>query len=101
MKNYQPIPGSNLQARVEIYYNKGSNEAWNRSARGYYLSVQPVEIIKVNPAGYELERSDPRHGVKLLLIETTRKTVKGYNAAVKIAAPQIDELITYIKNNKL
>lgn len=99
MKTYKPIPGSNLQARVEIYYHKGSNEAWNRSARGYYLSVQPVEII--NRTGYEIETSNPMHGVKLLLKEATRKSEKGYNEAVKIAAPQIDELITYIKNNKL
>lgn len=99
MKTYQPIPGSNLQARVEIYYSKGSTEAWNRSARGYYLSVQPVEII--NRTGYEIERSDPRHGIKLLLMEATRKSVKGYNEAVQIATAQISDLISYIKDNKL
>ena len=79
--------------KTEVYYNVGG---YNRR-RGYYLSVQPVEITEHTTADgkpYKMEKFSAFTGYYSLLFEVTRQNKKHQQDAENRAAillPQILE----------
>ena len=97
MKTYTKVENTNKSLKTQIYYDLGGmNYFTSRSEpRGYYLSVTPVEIQQHNES-IHFEKFTAFSGTKILLMETKRKSEKGYNTAVQLAADKIPELQKYI-----
>jgi hypothetical protein len=102
MKNYEKIEGSNKELKIEVYYNKGGMNYFSGKveARGYYLSVSPVERQQQNNS-IVIESWAAFSGTKVLIKEVTRKSEKAFQEAILLAEARIDELRKYVldKNN--
>lgn len=87
--------------KIETAYNLGGYNVFTHKSepRGYYLSVSPVNRYTRDGIGFESYTAFS--GVKLLLLEVSRKSKKVEAAAEQIAAEKESELIRYIceKNN--
>lgn len=69
---------------------------------GYYMFVLPVKIERPeNSPGLMLESFEAYSGLRLLLIESKRKSVKKYNQAVQLSDIKTDLMIDEVraKNN--
>ena len=87
--------------KIDLYYDLGGmNYFTNRNeARGYYLSITPVEINKSNYKGNEIScvKFTGGSGIKDLLLEVKRKSKKAETLAIsKATDKRINELITYV-----
>lgn len=82
--------------KIETRYSLGGYNVFTHKpeARGYYLSVSPVE--RSERAGVVFESYTAFSGVKLLLLEVSRKSKKAEEAAEKIAAEKEKELILFV-----
>ena len=90
MKNY--IEHNGQKIKTEIYYNLGG---YNRK-RGYYLSVQPVEITEHKTADgqpYKMEKFSAFSGYFTLLCEATRKSAKQEKEAIKKGLELLPEIL--------
>lgn len=87
--------------KLEVYYNLGGYNVFTHKseARGYYLSASPVQHFERD--GINFESYTAFAGVKLLLLEVSRKSKKAEAEAERIAEEKEAELIEYIcnKNN--
>lgn len=90
MKKYLDTDKDNLKTRIEVYYDIGSKDEGRR--RGYYLSVSPVEME--DKGGYIVETYTGYTGVKMLLLEVTRKSNKKYEEAIEIAEQEESYLVS-------
>ena len=82
--------------RIETHYSLGGYNCFTHKTepRGYYLSVSPVQRYERD--GVSFESYTAFSGVKLLLLEVSRKSKKAEEAAEKIASEKEPELIQYI-----
>lgn len=104
MKKYIEVaenPAKVTHLKVEIYYNLGGYNyfTYKQEARGYYLSVSPVERIDQN--GYVMETYSSFSGIKQCIKPVTRKSKKAEAEAEALADTFTDELIALVleKNN--
>ncbi|MFZ9296645.1 MAG: hypothetical protein ACO259_10630 [Bacteroidia bacterium] len=101
MKNYELIK-DNLNLKIEVYYNKGGQNyfTYKNEARGYYLSVTPVNVEK-RENNIVIECYTAFSGVKVLLNEVQRQSEKGYKTACELANFKIQDLKNFVlsKNN--
>jgi hypothetical protein len=91
MKNYIEHNGKTIKTRV--YYNLGG---YNQK-RGYYLSVQPIEISEgktSNVQTYQIEKFAAYSGYYSLLFEVPRQSKKHEADAEKRANELIPEILT-------
>ena len=91
MKNYIEHNGKTIKTRV--YYNLGG---YNQK-RGYYLSVQPIEISEGNTSNgqtYQIEKFSAYSGYYSLLFEVPRQSKKHEADAEKRANELIPEILT-------
>lgn len=82
--------------KIETAYNLGGYNVFTHKAeaRGYYLSVSPVE--RSTREGITFESYTAFSGVKIYLLEVTRKSKKAEERAEQLAAEHENELIAYI-----
>lgn len=92
MKRYELVEG-NTHLKIEVYYHKGGMNyfTYKQEARGYWLSVCPVELAKGN--GHTMETYTAFSGSKLLMKEVKRKSDKAYTEALQLAAEKEQMLI--------
>jgi len=102
MKVYEKIEttiANNL--KIEVYYNKGGMNyfSYKNEARGYYLSVSPVNRTPHEGGKIFTESYTAFTGTKVLLMEVKRKSEKAYDQAVQIAMNgKIEELKQHVKS---
>ena len=84
--------------KIETYYSLGGYNVftYKPETRGYYLSVSPVERGERN--GITMESYTAFSGVKICVLEVTRKSKKAEETAEKLAAEKENALIQYILN---
>jgi hypothetical protein len=90
MKKYIEYNGQTI--KTDIYYNIGG---YNRK-RGYYLSVQPVEITEHKTADgqpYKIEKFSAYSGYFTLLCEATRKSAKQEKDAINRGLQLLPEIL--------
>lgn len=87
--------------KIEVNYNLGGYNyfTYKSEPRGYYLSISPVQRYERDGIGFESYTAFS--GVKLLLLEVSRKGKKAEAEAERIATEKEAELIEYVcnKNN--
>lgn len=87
--------------KVETAYNLGGYNCFTHKteSRGYYLHVSPVK--RYTRDGVQFESYTAFSGVKLLLLEVSRKSKKAEEAAEKMAVEEENNLIAFVcgKNN--
>ena len=90
MNNY--ITHNNQTIKTRVYYTKGQ---YNQR-RGYYLSVQPVEISEHTTADgkpYKIEKFSAFTGYYSLLFEVTRQSAKHEQTAINKAAELLPRIL--------
>jgi predicted metallo-beta-lactamase superfamily hydrolase len=99
MKNYTKIEGTNYELKTVTYYHLGGMNYFTSRVepRGYYLSVTPVQVDR-RADGIVVESFSAFSGIKQLLIECKRKSVKTEEQAEKIAISKMFDLETYVIN---
>lgn len=97
----QYIKRNGLTLKVHLYYSLGgySYMTCETEARGYYLSVSPVEIKEIDN-GIVSETYQAYTGVKTLLLEVKRKSKKAERQAIRIAEEKLDTLINHVLEAK-
>lgn len=82
--------------KIEVYYNLGGYNCFTHKtdARGYYLSVSPV--TRYDRDGVQFESYTAFSGVKMCLLEVSRKSKKAEENAHKLAEQNENDLIAYI-----
>jgi hypothetical protein len=91
MKNYIEHNGKTI--KTNVYYNLGG---YNQK-RGYYLSVQPIEItehLTAEGQPYKIEKFSAYTGYYTLLCEATRKSNKLEEQATKKANELMPNILT-------
>lgn len=102
MKNYFEVKENRngiTHIKCEVYYSLGGYNVWTgkQEPRGYYASVSPVER-KDYGNGCVMESYVAFTGIKQLLKEVSRKSVKSQAEAEKMAENVFNSLIEYIMN---
>jgi len=71
--------------KIQLYYSLGGMNYFQsvNEKRGYYFSVTPVKITKLE-GGFQSEQSTAFSGTKVLILETKRQSQKGFNEAKKL-----------------
>jgi hypothetical protein len=94
-KKYVEREGITL--KVQVYYELGgvSYSSGRMQARGYYLSVSPVEREQLEN-GIWMEKYMAFTGTKMLLNEVKRKSQKAENVALSRAEEQEEMLINHV-----
>jgi hypothetical protein len=92
-KEYEPVEGTPFELKAQIYYSKGGMNYYSgkNEQRGYWLSVSPVKVDR-QPNGIMTETYTAFSGVKVLLLETQRKSAKYENEAIKLAEEKLPQL---------
>lgn len=90
MKNYIEHNGQTIKTR--IFYDLGHN----MKKRGYYLSVQPIEISQGKTSDgqtYQIEKFSAYSGYFSLLFEVARQSKKHEAEAEKKASELLPEIL--------
>ena len=90
MNNY--ITHNQQTIKTRVYYNIGG---YNQK-RGYYLSVQPIEITEHTTADgkpYKIEKFSAFTGYYSLLFEVTRQSAKHEQTAINKAAEVLPQIL--------
>ena len=97
MKKYEPIEGSNKELKIEVYYDKGGMNYFNRRVepRGYWLSMRQVEIQRTDRS-IVIESFGLMSGAKIFLKEVKRYSEKTYEDAIILAQDKIPELREHV-----
>lgn len=90
MKKYEKLENSDIQLKIQVYYQK-SNE------RGYFASVSPVKVTNEN--GYTVEMYSAYSGLRKLILPVKRQSEKSYQLAVNISKEWIDILKQKVLSN--
>lgn len=99
MKKFIELKENNTRnnfLKIETSYNLGGYNCFTHKSepRGYYLSVSPVKVETIN--GVKFESYTAFSGVKICLLEVSRKSKKAEEAAEKIAEEKECDLLGYI-----
>ena len=80
-KEYIPAKGENMFLKVELYYDLGGMNmfTYKNEARGYYVSISPVERRKIDGFGGFMESYTAFTGIKTLVHSCGKKS-KGAEA---------------------
>lgn len=97
MKNYENL-SENKFLKIQLYYNKGGeNSIYNKNEqRGYYLSVTPLEIEKID--NLMIERYWLYSGIKKLIMPVNRQSEKSYLNACELAKNELENLKNAVLN---
>lgn len=84
MRNKEYIERNGQTLKCELYYSLGGMNYFQgkNEARGYYYSVTPVKVSE--SSGFRTEQYTAFSGIKKLVLETKRKSDKGFQSAMKI-----------------
>lgn len=96
MKRYCSVGEQEYQ--IEVYYNLGGMNYFSGRPenRGYYASVSAVKREQLD-SGVTMVRTNPRDGVKKLILPVARKSNKAYQQAVLLAEEtEINSLFDYL-----
>jgi len=94
---YIPAKGPDVNnLKVELYYSLGGMNyfTYKTEARGYYLSVTPVE--RSDHSGYVCESTTLGHGIKHLVKEVARQSARAAEEAKELAKRYEQSLIDYV-----
>lgn len=93
-KQYEKIDGQDI--KVELYYDLGGRNYYTgkHKVRGYYISVQPIEITDLG--GYRLETYSPMEGAYKLVLPVKRKSKKAEAMAEDLMDEAKNKLIKLI-----
>lgn len=99
MKKFLELNDNSMKAthlKIEVYYSLGGYNCFTHKteARGYYLSVSPVE--RSTREGITFESYTAFSGVKICLLEVSRKSKKAEEKARELSTEKEPELIAYI-----
>jgi len=98
---YLPATGHDCtHIKVELYYYLGGYNyfTYKEEKRGYYISVTPVS--RSERQGYTMESVTMFRGVKQLIKEVARKSVKAATEATALAVEAEQRLIEYVCRNE-
>jgi len=98
MKEYEKVEGTNYELKIQVYYNKGGMNYFTSrpEARGYYVSVSPVQVERRGD-GIMVESYSAFSGVKMLVLPVQRQSPKAEAEARKKAMEVLPELKEAIK----
>lgn len=94
-KEYIPAKGENMFLKVELYYSLGGVNmfTYKNEARGYYLSVSPVEREKIDGFGGFMESYTAFTGVKVLVHPCAKKGKTAESKALEQYDGKKEELL--------
>lgn len=94
----QHIERSGLTLEIKVYYSLGGMNYFSGSseARGYYLSVSPVEVSRREDGSICSTSYTAFSGTKLLLLEAKRKSQSKMNEALNLAEGRQEEIISHV-----
>lgn len=94
---YIPAKGHGVNnLKVDLYYSLGGMNyfTYKNEARGYYLSVTPVEVSEYH--GCKCESTTLMTGVKKLVKEVSRQSKRAAEEATELAKGLEEMLIDYV-----
>lgn len=99
MKKFLELNNNSMEAthlKIEVYYSLGGYNCftYKPETRGYYLSVSPVK--RSTREGITFESYTAFSGVKICLLEVSRKSKKAEEKAHELSIEKESELIAYI-----
>lgn len=98
-KEYVPLAQNDTKAThllCEVYYHLGGLNlfTYKEEARGYYISVSPVEREKKD--GYTMESCVAFSGLKKCIKEVARQSKKAEKEALEAAQEEMKSLVDHV-----
>ncbi|OME54011.1 hypothetical protein BSK59_15635 [Paenibacillus odorifer] len=91
--------GMNVEVKVSYSLGGMNYFTYNSESRGYYIHVQPYKCSNFD-GGVVMRETGAFTGVKMLLVEVTRKSTKKLQEAVDMVTDEmIDRLLKQCKFN--
>ena len=99
-KKYEKIEGTNYELKIQVYYDKGGMNYFTSrpEARGYYLSVSPVQVER-RENGIMVESYAAFSGIKALVLPVQRQSPKAEKQAEELAVKMMPELKEQVTSN--
>jgi hypothetical protein len=99
-KSYEKIDGTNYELKIQVYYDKGGMNYFTSrpEARGYYLSVSPVQVER-RENGIMVESYAAFSGIKALVLPVQRQSPKAEKQAEELAQKMMPELKEQVTSN--
>ena len=96
----KPNARKNTHLKLDLHYNLGGYNCFTcrREARGYYLSVCPIERVD-RGGGFMMDAFTAFSGTKVLVKEVKRRSAKAEQEAEQAAGEWRQKLIDYVLNN--
>ena len=99
-KKYEKIEGTDYELKIQVYYDKGGMNYFTSrpEARGYYLSVSPVQVER-RENGIMVESYAAFSGIKALVLPVQRQSPKAEKQAEELAVKMMPELKEQVTSN--
>jgi hypothetical protein len=99
-KSYEKIEGTDYELKIQVYYDKGGMNYFTSrpEARGYYLSVSPVQVER-RDNGIMVESYAAFSGIKALVLPVQRQSPKAEKQAEELAQKMMPELKEQVTSN--
>jgi len=99
-KKYEKIDGTDYELKIQVYYDKGGMNYFTSrpEARGYYLSVSPVQVER-RENGIMVESYAAFSGIKALVLPVQRQSPKAEKQAEELAVKMMPELKEQVTSN--
>jgi hypothetical protein len=99
-KVYEKIEGTDYELKIQVYYDKGGMNYFTSrpEARGYYLSVSPVQVER-RENGIMVESYAAFSGIKALVLPVQRQSPKAEKQAEELAQKMMPELKEQVTSN--
>lgn len=99
-KSYEKIEGTDYELKIQVYYDKGGMNYFTSrpEARGYYLSVSPVQVER-RENGIMVESYAAFSGIKALVLPVQRQSPKAEKQAEELAQKMMPELKEQVTSN--
>lgn len=99
-KSYEKIDGTDYELKIQVYYDKGGMNYFTSrpEARGYYLSVSPVQVER-RENGIMVESYAAFSGIKALVLPVQRQSPKAEKQAEELAQKMMPELKEQVTSN--
>jgi len=100
LKKYEKIDGTDYELKIQVYYDKGGMNYFTSrpEARGYYLSVSPVQVER-RENGIMVESYAAFSGIKALVLPVQRQSPKAEKQAEELAVKMMPELKEQVTSN--
>ena len=99
-KSYEKIEGTDYELKIQVYYDKGGMNYFTSrpEARGYYLSVSPVQVDR-RENNIIVESYAAFSGIRALILPVQRQSPKSEKQAEELAQKMITELKEQVTTN--